>query len=169
MRRLLIGLVLAGVTALPVAACGGSGMSAGDAQALREQADRLQIDQIEAKFHQALSTKNVDLMMSLWAPHATFTVGAGRTLTGKAQIRAFWLRDAPGFQPENHWIWSTSPYKIRITINGSRGALFFECYAFDTRTREVKAATAADMQVAKTSGKWLITNNAGANISTLTP
>jgi hypothetical protein len=106
-------------------------------------------------------------MMSLWAPNATFTVGPGQTLTGNKQIRRFWLK-APVFQPENHWVSETPAYKIRITVNGDKGTLYFECHYVDPKTHKVVAVTAADQQVARMNGRWLVTNHVGAS-PTLTP
>jgi uncharacterized protein (TIGR02246 family) len=165
MRTLLIGGAL-GVLVVSLAACGGSSTSLSE-QTLQRQADLNAIDQIEKTWHRATSTQNIDLMMSLWAPNATFTVGPGQTLTGKKQIRSFWLK-APVFQSENHWVSETPAYKIRITVNGDRGTLYFECHYVDPKTHKVVAVTAADQQVARMNGRWLVTNHVGAS-PTLTP
>ena len=45
-------------------------------QARRFQ-DMWEIDQIEKRFHEAQTKKDIDLMMSLYAPNATMTVGPG--------------------------------------------------------------------------------------------
>jgi ketosteroid isomerase-like protein len=160
MRKLLIGGAVA-VGVVSLAACGGSSTSSTSERALQRQADRYGIAQIETKWHRATSRQNIGLMMSLWAPNATFTVGPGETLTGKKQIRRFWLESAV-FQPENHWVSETPAYKIRITVNGDRGTLYFECHYVDAKTREVVRWTAADQQVARINGRWLITNHVGA-------
>jgi uncharacterized protein (TIGR02246 family) len=166
MRTMLIGGALV-VAVASLAACGGSGGSSASEQALQRQADLYAIDQIEKTWHRATSTQDVDLMMSLWAPNATLTVGPGQTLTGKKQIRQFWLK-APVFQPENHWVSETPAYKIRITVNGDKGTLYFECHYVDPKTRKVTQYTAADQQVARINGRWLITNHVGAT-ATLRP
>jgi uncharacterized protein (TIGR02246 family) len=166
MRTLLIGGAL-GVLVVSFAACGGSSSSSASEQAKQRQADLYAIDQIEKTWHRATSTQNIDLMMSLWAPNATFTVGPGQTLTGKKQIRRFWLK-APVFQPGNHWVSETPAYKIRITVNGDRGTLYFECHYVDPKAHNVVAVTAADQQVARMNGRWLVTNHVGAS-PTLTP
>jgi hypothetical protein len=88
-------------------------------------------------------------------------------LTGMKQIRQFWLK-APVFQPKNHWVSETPAYKIRITVNGDRGTLYFECHYVDPKTRKVVKVTAADQQVARINGRWLVTNHVGAT-PTLTP
>jgi uncharacterized protein (TIGR02246 family) len=165
MRTLLIGGAL-GVLVISLAACGGSSTSSSE-QTLQRHADLDAIDQIEKTWHRATSTQNIDLMMSLWAPNATFTVGPGQTLTGKNQIRRFWLA-APVFQPKNHWVSETPAYKIRITVNGDRGTLYFECHYVDPKARKVVKVTAADQQVARINGRWLVTSHVGAT-PTLTP
>jgi uncharacterized protein (TIGR02246 family) len=161
MRTLLIGGAL-GVTVISLAACGGSGTSSAAEQALQRQADFYAINQIEQKWHRATSRHDIDLMMSLWAPNATFTTDAGETKIGKKQIRQFWL-EAPVFQPENHWVSETPAYKIRITVNGDRGTLYFECHYVDPKTQKVIRVVGADQQVAKIDGRWLITNNLGSS------
>ena len=81
-----------------LAASGGSSASSASDEALQRNADRWAIDRIEQKFHEATSRKDIDLMMSLWAPNATLTVGPGETYVGKKEIRRFWLK-AKVFQP----------------------------------------------------------------------
>ena len=142
------------------AACGGSPASSAD-QALQEEADRRAIEQIEAKWHKATSHHDIDLMMSLWAPNATFTVSPGQTLSGTDEIRAFWL-ETRAFEHANEWVSETPSYKIRVTVDGNKGTLYFECHYVDAKSGEVVATTAADAQVARIDGRWLITNNVGA-------
>jgi ketosteroid isomerase-like protein len=166
MRTLLIGGALA-MLMVSLAACGSSSTSSATEQAMYN-ADRYAIDQIEVKFHEAMSKHDIDLMMSLWAPNATFTVKPGKTLTGKKQIRRFWATKSAPFQPEIHWVSDTIAYKIRSTANGDRGTLYFECHYLDVKTGELAAITAADQQVARINGRWLITNMVGAS-ATLRP
>jgi ketosteroid isomerase-like protein len=141
---------------LTVAACGGSSKNSASQQALQRQADMWQIDQIERTWHRAASTKNVDLMMSLWAPGATFNIGT-ETLRGKAQIRDFFTHTAGPFQPQNHWMSDTPAYKLRITVNGDKGTLYFECHYVDVKTQKVASFVGADQTVQRIGGKWLIT------------
>lgn len=154
------------VVVVSLTACGGGGASPASEQAFQRQADIRAIEQIEKTWHEATSSQDIDLMMSLWAPNATFTVGPGQTLTGKEEIRRFFLK-APVFQPENHWLSDTPAYKMRVTVNGDRGTLYFECHYVDA-AGEVVAYTGADQQVARINGRWLITNHVGAS-ATLTP
>src|ERR1700751_2292492 len=51
--------------------------------------DFMQLHKVEIAFHEAGTTKNLDLMLSLFADDAVLTAG-GKTYTGKDQIRRFW-------------------------------------------------------------------------------
>jgi SnoaL-like domain len=126
-------------------------------------ADLYKIDQIEKTWHKAASKKNLKLMMSLWAPKATATIG-GKTYTGKAAIRGVFAKSGP-FQSQNHWESDTPAYKIRTTANGSKGTLYFECHYIDVDTGKVAAAVGADQEVRKINGRWLITNLTAATVT----
>jgi ketosteroid isomerase-like protein len=170
MRTLLIGgalLAAAGVLALTLAAYGGSSTSSASEQAMRRQADLWAIDRLEKNFHKATSRKDIELMMSLWAANATFTAG-GHSAVGKKEIRQFWLTKSKTFERGNTWVSETIPYKVRITVNGDRGTLYFECHYVDTNTGKVEVVTAADGDVTRINGRWLFTNFAGAS-ATLSP
>ena len=97
MRTLLIGGALA-VIVVSLAACGGSSTSSASEEALQRQADLWEIDQIEKNFHKATSKQDIDLMMSLWAPNATFTTVPGETATGTKEIRQLLARRVGGVQ-----------------------------------------------------------------------
>jgi ketosteroid isomerase-like protein len=163
MRRLVIGGTL-GVFFLSVVlvACGGSSTGSSDAEARRFQ-DMWEIDQIEKDFHHASTIKDIDLMLSLYAPNATMTVGPGETASGREEIQQFFLENSASFDAENNWISDHPAYKLEITVNGDRGTLHFECHIVDADTGEVVAATAADLDVARIDGKWLITNMVGGS------
>jgi uncharacterized protein (TIGR02246 family) len=152
MRRTVM---IVSALALSLAACS-SGLSAAAQAALQKKADTYEIEQIEVNWHKASSTHDVDLMMSLWADDATATLG-GQTYTGKQQIRGFFVNKAAPFRPENHWVSETPAYKIRVTVDGDKGTLYFECHYVDVATREVKAVVSADQDVARINGRWLIT------------
>ena len=161
MRRLLIAGAL-GLMVLSLTACDRSTEDAALAKTLQEDSDRYQIDQIERKFHQATTLKNIDLMMSLWAPNATFTVGPGATAAGVDEIRDFWLTKAETFQEDTTWVSDHPAYKVEITVNGDRGTLHFECHYIDYKTNTVAFTTVADFDVARIDGRWLITTGIAA-------
>ena len=154
----LLGAV--GAVVFVLAACGGSPASGASADTQR-QADLYAINQIEVKWHQAASRKDVDLMMSIWAPNATFTT-AGKTYTGADQIRQFFATQAAPFKKENNWVSDTPAYKSRATVDGDKGTLYFECDYVDIATRHIEVIVSADQTVAKVNGTWLITSAVSA-------
>jgi ketosteroid isomerase-like protein len=155
-RRLLIGGAL-GIVLITLVACGSASDSEAN-EALQRKADYWEIDQIEKNFHESTTTKDIDQMMSLWAPSATMTVGPGETAGGVDEIRQFWLEKSVAFDPETAWISDHPAYKVEITVNGDLGTLHFECHYIGVDTKEVAVATVADLDVARIDGRWLITN-----------
>ena len=155
-RAVLLAFTLAGL----VAACGSSGASPSPVSDVQKQADLYAINQIEVKWHQAASTKDLDLMMSLWADNATFTT-ASQTYSGKDQIRQFFTQAAP-FRAENKWVSDTPAYKSRTTVDGDKGTLYFQCDYIDVTTKEVKIVVSADNQVARVNGTWVIASAVSA-------
>ena len=117
-------------------------------------ADFAAIHQIEITFHQAASTQNLDLMMSLFADDATLTAG-GKTYVGKDQVRSFFANVAAPFQPGNHWSAYTPAYKIRIGVNGNQGTLYFECLYVDS-SGKIMAHTNSDDTLIRKDDRWLI-------------
>ena len=161
MRRLVIIGVTLGIALI---ACGSSSSQDSAAQAaLQKAADTQAINQIEVNWHKASSTKDLDLMMSLWADNATFTVGT-QTYTGKAEIRTFFATKAGPFRPENVWISETPAYKLRITVDGDNGTLYFECHYVDAASRQVKSLVGANLTVARIAGRWQITSSRSATV-----
>jgi ketosteroid isomerase-like protein len=162
-----VAAVAGGVLVGALAASGGSSASSASEEQRQRNADLWEIDQLEKNFHKATTRKNIDLMMSLYAPNATFTF-PGTSAVGKSQIRRFWLTKSKAFLPSNRWISETPAYKVRITVNGDRGTLYFECHYLDAKTGKLDAVTAADGDVARINGRWLLTSLAGAS-ATLSP
>jgi uncharacterized protein (TIGR02246 family) len=160
MRTLLIGGVL-GIVVFALSACGGSSGTSEKGEAVQAQVDRYEISQIERSFHEAISKKDIDEMVSLFAPNATGTFGPGQTVTGKEQIRQVWLKSV-AFKPETHWLSDHPAYKLKATVDGDRGTLHFECHFIDVDTGKVAAVTAGNLDVARIDGRWLITNFVGS-------
>ena len=159
MRTLLIGSLL-GVLVFAISACGGSSSSSAVEDAVLRQSDLYAISQIEKTFHEAISKKDIDMMMSLYAPNATATFGPAQTVSGREQIREVWLK-SKGFEPETHWLSDHPAYKLKVTIDGDRGTLRFECHFVDIDSKEVAAVTAGSSDVAKIDEAWVITNFVG--------
>jgi ketosteroid isomerase-like protein len=160
MRTLFIGGVV-GVLAFALSACGGSSGSSASDQELERKGEIYAISQIEKSFHESISKKDIDEMVGLFAPNATGTFGPGKTVTGKEQIRQVWLKSVP-FMPKTHWLSDHPAYKLKVTVDGDRGTLHFECHFIDVDTGKVAALTAGNLDVAKVDGRWLITNFVGS-------
>lgn len=118
-------------------------------------ADVLALHEVEIVFHQAASTKDLDLMMSLFSDDANLTVG-GKTYTGKDQIRTYFETVAGPFKPKNHWYAYTPAQRIRISIQDDRATLYFQCLYMDVVGRDIGAHTFSDDILVRSSGKWLI-------------
>ena len=69
------------------------------------------------------------------------------------------------FQAQNHWESDTPAYKIRITVDGNKGTLYFECHYIDVDTGKVATAVGADQELRKINGKWLIINLAASTVT----
>jgi ketosteroid isomerase-like protein len=159
LTRTLFGLCALGATLAALAAgCGGSSTNSATSATLQREANLYEITRIEARFHEALSKHNLNLMMSLFAPGAVFNVDQ-QALTGKAQIRHWFATENKAFLPQNHWEADTPSYKMRATVNGDKGTLYFECHFIDPKTSKVVAVVGVDHDVQKINGTWLITDS----------
>ena len=159
-RALVVGAAL-GALVISLTGCGGASASPSFERGMQLQVDRYAISQIERDFHEAISKKNVDQLVGLFAPNATGTFGPGKTVTGKQQIRKFWVKSVP-FAPETKWLSDHPAYKLKVTIDGDRGTLHFECHFVDVRTGKVAAVTAGNLDLARINNRWLITNFVGS-------
>jgi ketosteroid isomerase-like protein len=160
MRTLLIAAALA-VLAIAFSGCGSSIGTSENAGATQSKVDRYEISQIERSFHEAISKKHIDEMVSLFAPNATGTFGPGKTVAGREQIRQVWLK-SKAWKPTTHWLSDHPAYKLKVTVDGDRGTLHFECHFIDVETGKVAAVTAGNLDVARIDGQWLITNFVGS-------
>jgi ketosteroid isomerase-like protein len=160
-RALIVGAAL-GALVISLTACGGTSTSAPFERDMQLQVDRYAIGEVERSFHEAISKKNINQMMSLFAPNATMrTPRPGKTVTGKQQIRNVWLKSVP-FKPKTQWLSDHPAYKLKVTIDGDRGTLFFECHFVDVKTGKVAAVVAANTDLARIANRWLITNFFGS-------
>lgn len=160
MRTLSIGGVLA-ILAFALSACGSSSGNSASERAQERQVDTYEISQIERTFHESVSKKDIDELVGLFAPHATGTFAPGKTVTGTKQIRAAWL-GSEAWAPKTHWMSDHPAWKLKVTVNGDRGTLHFECHFINIRTGKVARWTAGNLDVAKIDGHWLITNFVGS-------
>ena len=150
-----------GALVISLTGCGGSSSSPSFERGMQLQVDRYAISEIEKDFHEAISKKDINQLVGLFAPNATGTFGPGKTVTGKPQIKNVWLKSVP-FQPETQWLSDHPAYKLKVTIDGDRGTLHFECHFVDVKTGKVAAVTAGNADLARIGNRWLITNFVGS-------
>ena len=131
--------------------CLAGGASAGTEENAQEFLD---LHQIEIAFHEAGSTKNLDLMLSLFTDDAVIMSG-GKTYSGRDQLKTFWQAAGP-FQPQNQWVGYTPAFRIRYTVQGDRAHLYFECLWIDKAANKIAAHTNSDDALVRINGKWLI-------------
>jgi hypothetical protein len=157
-RTLVIVAALVALAA-PFAAYGEWSKSSGPS--VPQRAELYSITQVEATWHRATSKKNLDMMMSLWAPNGTLSLG-GKTVKGKPAIRGVFSKAGP-FQQQNRWVSETPAYKIRTTVVGKRATLYFECHYVDVDTGKVVLVNGISQDLQKIKGKWLITKTVGSS------
>jgi ketosteroid isomerase-like protein len=116
--------------------------------------DFMQLHEVEIAFHEAGSTKNLDLMLSLFADDAVMSA-KGKTYTGKEQIKSYWQAH-PAFQPQNQWVGYTPAFRIRYDVDGDRAHLYFECLWVDKKAGKIAAHTNSDDMLVRVNGRWLI-------------
>jgi hypothetical protein len=127
--------------------------------------DFMQIHMIEITFHEAGTTKNLDLMLSLFADDATITAG-GKTYSGKDQIRRYWQAAGP-FQPKNQWVAYTPAFRIKYSVQGDSGHLYFECLYVDKVAGKIAAHTNSNDTLTRINGRWLIKDMKAAKVPEL--
>jgi ketosteroid isomerase-like protein len=141
----------------------GAGIAAfavpGLAQASNPDSEQIgEIYQLQADFHRAKSHQNIDLMVSLWAPDATFHNG-GATFTGQDAVRTFFLGSGSWHHQRISFVPS---FKDQINVRGDTAFLYFECHdvALTDESPTVAAGTIVTHlynagTIRNVKGKWL--------------
>ena len=114
----------------------------------------MQMHNIESTWHQAATTRNVDLIMSLFADNAVFT-SHGKTYTGKDELRQFW-QHSDAFQPQSQLVGYTPPYRLKYDLKGDRGQLYFECLYVDNATKKIASHVGVNADLVHKNGRWQI-------------
>jgi len=130
-----------------------------------------EIYQLQAAFHRAKTTQDLDLMMSLWAPDATLNVlgDPNSPYVGAAALRTFWQNSGSFI----HRRFSLVPsFKIQINVNGDQGTLYFECHDigdYDLATRFIAADLSLFGTVRYIAGTWVFYNMTAGKSFPLNP
>ena len=118
------------------------------------------IYRLQATFHRAKTTQDLDLMMSLWAPDATLTIQGdpNSPYTGTAAIRAF-FQNSGSF---THRRFSLVPsFKTQINVHGHKAWLYFECHDigdYDLASRYIASDTFLAGTLRNHGGNWLFSD-----------
>lgn len=116
--------------------------------------DFMQMHMIESAWHQAATTKNVDLIMSLFADDATF-LAHGKTIKGEVQLRQFW-QQSDAFQPQSQLVGYTPSFRLKYDLKGDTGHLYFECLYVDNATKKINSHVGVSADLVRRNGHWLI-------------
>ncbi|HEV2351945.1 MAG TPA: nuclear transport factor 2 family protein [Terriglobia bacterium] len=119
-----------------------------------------EIYELQAAFHRAKSTQDIDLMMSLWAPDGILNVQGdpNSPYIGSDRLRAFWLSSGSF----THRRFSLVPsFKTQINVQGDQAGLYFECHDvgdYDLASRSIVADLFLAGTVRNVDGKWVFSD-----------
>jgi hypothetical protein len=122
-----------------------------------ESAQLGEIYQLQAAFHRAKTTQDVELMMSLWAEEGTLTNQGdpNSPYVGSDRLRSFWLASGSF----THRRFSLVPsYKIQIETHGDTASLYFECHDvgdYDLPMRFIASDTFLGGTLRHIDGAWV--------------
>jgi hypothetical protein len=116
-----------------------------------------EIYQLQAAFHRAKTTQDIELMMSIWGDEGTL-VNQGdpnSPYVGSDRLRAFWLSSGSF----THRRFSLVPsYKIQIDVHGNEAWLYFECHDvgdYDLASRFIASDTFLAGTLRHVHGSWV--------------
>jgi hypothetical protein len=119
-----------------------------------------EIYQLQAAFHRAKSTQDIDLMMSLWAVDGKLTNqnDPNSPYVGADRLRAFWLSSGSF----THRRFSLVPsFKTQIDVHGNDAWLYFECHDvgdYDLPTRFIANDSFLGGTVSNVGGNWVFSD-----------
>jgi len=115
------------------------------------------VKQVEVSYHAALVTKDINLMMSIFADDSVLTAPDGTVYSGKAAIRTFFATKATAMQPQNHWAALVPNYRLQASVIGNTATLTFECHMVDIATNQMMVHHRIDMTLSRHGSQWLVT------------
>lgn len=130
-----------------------------------------EIYELQAAFHRAKTTQNLELMMSIWDPEGTLVVQGDphSPYVGAEQIRAFWA----GSGSFTHRRFSLVPsFKTRIEVHGDTAYLYFECHDigdYDLPSRFIASDTFLAGTVRHIGDRWVFSQMTAGKASPLSP
>lgn len=133
------------------------------AQDANEQDRRLAVGEIyklQAAFHRAKTTQDIDLMMSLWDNDGILNIQGdpNSPYIGFDRLKLFW-QNSGSF---THRRFSLVPsFKTQIDVDDDEARLYFECHDisnFDLPDRAIAADTFLAGTVRNVRGRWVFSN-----------
>jgi SnoaL-like protein len=135
-----------------------STLSTAEGQVSRpESAEVGDIYQLQAAFHRAKSTQDIDLMMALWHSDGILNIEGdpNSPYIGFDRLKSFWLNSGSF----THRRFSLVPsFKIQIDVHGRRAWLYFECHDvgdFNLATRFIAADTFLAGTLRRMRDRWV--------------
>jgi hypothetical protein len=134
-----------------------------------DSAQKGKIYELQAAFHLAKSTQDIELMMSLWDVNASLAIpgNPNSPFVGLDSIRAF-LLSTGSFT--HHRLSLVPSFKIQIDIHGNEAFFYEECHDvqdFDLPSRFIASDTYLAGTLRKVEGKWLFSNMFGGSANPL--
>ncbi len=140
------------------------------AQATAPESEQVgEIYQLQAAFHRAKTTQDIDLMMSLWDVNGTLHVQGdlNSPYVGFDRLKAFW-QNSGSF---THRRFSLVPsFKIQINVQSDQAGLYFECHDigdYDLASRFIASDTFLAGTVRNVGGKWVFSDMTAGKASPL--
>ena len=119
-----------------------------------------EIYELQAAFHRAKTTQDIDLMMSLWDVDGTLNIQGDpkSPYVSSERLKSFW-QSSGSF---THQRFSLVPsFKTRIEVHGDQAWLYFECHDvgdFDLPDRAIASDTFLAGMVRNIGGRWVFSN-----------
>jgi hypothetical protein len=113
----------------------------------------VRLRQVEIAFHKALTEKQLDVMLSLFADDAVITA-SGVAYSGRDSLRQFW-QAAPPFGAVGHWVSYGPAFRDTTAVTGDRAHMYFECLYIDADTSTIAGHTAVDGTLKNTAAGWV--------------
>ncbi len=119
-----------------------------------------EIYELQAAFHRAKTSQDIELMMSLWDPNGVLIVqgNANSPFIGVQELRAFW-QTSGSFT--NRRFSLVPSFKTQIDVHGDEAWLYFECHDvgdYDLPDRAIASDTFLAGTVRNVGGKWVFSN-----------
>jgi TAT (twin-arginine translocation) pathway signal sequence len=127
------------------------------------------IYQLQAAFHRAKTTQDIDLMMALWDVDGVLNNQGdpNSPYVGFDKLKAFWLNSGSF---KNRRFSLVPSFKIAIDVHGELAWLYFECHDvgdFDLDTRSIATDTFLAGMIRKVNGDWVFSNMTAGKASPL--